>query len=163
MKHTSLFLIIALLYGCFGKEAEKTKKEGEALPEFKILLTDSVTWLNIGKIPAGKPLVLFYFSPYCPYCKVQTQEIIEEMEELHDLQFYFVTDFPLPDLKKFNKAYQLAKYPNIITGIDTTQFIHNYFEVKGIPYIAIYGRDKKLKKSFMGKITGSQLKKVAEE
>lgn len=163
MKQISAFALLLILTGCFGKKPEKTGKEGIPMPEFNILLTDSITLLNTSNIASGKPIVLFYFSPYCPYCKSQTQEIIEEMEELKDIQFYFITSFPLPTLKEFIKIYQLNKFPNIISGIDRKQFVHNYFEVSAIPYTAIYGKDKKLNNAFIGKINFAQLRKVAEQ
>ncbi|THU39497.1 redoxin domain-containing protein [Niastella caeni] len=163
MKKISAFFILACLAGCFGKEPQKTGKEGTPLPEFKLLLMDSVTWVNTRDIPTGNPIALFFFSPYCPYCRDQTLEIIEEIDELKNIQFYFVTSFPPSTLKDFKKAYQLAKYSNITIAIDPQQALGNYFEITGIPYIAIYSKDKKLNHAFKGKITFGQLKKVAEE
>jgi hypothetical protein len=41
--------------------------------------------------------------------------------------------------------------------------MHDYFDAPGIPYLAIYNKDKKLNQAFLGKISGNQIKKVAEE
>lgn len=161
MKQLILFGIVACLTGCFGTEPEKTGLEGKPLPEFG-LLTDSSTWVNTRNASAGKPIALFYFSPYCPYCRAQVEEIIEDMNKLKGIQFYFVTGFPLPELKSFCKEYQLDKYPNIIAGVDTGRKVSDYFEVPGVPYMVIYGKDKKLNNTFLGKVYSSQLKKVAE-
>ena len=109
MKQISAFLIFTYLTGCFGKKPEKTGKEGKPLPEFNILLTDSTTWLSTRNIPLGKPIAFFYFSPNCSYCRAQTQEIVEETEELKDIQFYFVTSFPLPTLHNFKKEKTVQK------------------------------------------------------
>lgn len=155
--------VIAGLAGCFGAAPEKTGLEGKPFPEFNILLPDSTTWFNTNKIPEGKPVALFYFSPYCPHCRAQTKEIIEDMDKLKDIQFYFITSYPLFALRDYWKEYELAKYPNITSGVDTARFVSDYFEVVGVPYMAIYGKDKRLNQAFMGKIYSSQLKKVAEE
>lgn len=163
MKQLILLLIIAMLVSCFGSEPQKTGLEGKPLPEFSMLLADSTTWLRARDIPGGKPIALFYFSPYCPYCKAQTKEIIDDMDKLKDIRFYFITSLPLSDLKPFYNEYQLQKYPNITAGVDTARVVSDYFEVAGVPYMAIYGNDKKLNKTFMGKIYSSQLKQVAEE
>jgi thiol-disulfide isomerase/thioredoxin len=163
MKQIALFLIIACLVGCFGAPPQKTGKEGKPMPEFNLLLTDSITWINTRNIPTGKPTALLYYSPYCPYCKALTQEIIEEMDELKNIQFYFISSFPMSIIKAYSEAYQLAKYPNIITGMDTSHLMQDYFEAQGIPYLAIYDKDKKLNQAFLGKISGNQIKKVAEE
>lgn len=163
MKPICAFIILACLTGCFGKTPEKTGKEGAALPAFNILLTDSITVLNTSNISAGKPVALFYFSPYCPYCRAQTQEIVEEMDDLKDIQFYFVTSYPLSTLRGFKEQYKLGKFPNITIGVDKDRFIGKYFELTGIPYVAIYSKNKKLNNAFQGKITAAQLKEVAEE
>jgi thiol-disulfide isomerase/thioredoxin len=162
MKQLGLIFTIAILAGCFGSEPQKTGKEGNAMPDFSILLTDSITWFHTRDIPTGKPIVLFYFSPYCPYCKAQAKEIVEDMDRLKDIQFYFISGYPLPTVKEFYGQYKLDKYSNITIGIDSANLISDYFEIPGIPYLAIYNRNKKLNKTFLGKIYSSQLKKTCE-
>jgi thiol-disulfide isomerase/thioredoxin len=163
MKQLILLISIVTLTGCFGTTPQKTGKEGKPIPEFSMLLTDSTTRIHTANIPAGRPFVLFYFSPYCPHCKKQTKRIVEDMDRLKDIHFYFISSFPLAAVKGFYKEYQLAKYPNITTGLDSARFIHDYFEIPGFPYIAVYGSNKKLNKTFLGEIYSSQLIKVAEE
>jgi thiol-disulfide isomerase/thioredoxin len=163
MNKISFFIITICLAGCFGSEPQKTGKEGKPMPEFSMLLTDSTTWLNTNKLSTGKPTTFFYFSPFCPYCKAQTKEIIEDMDRLKNINFYFISKFPMPNLKAFQKEYQLAKYPNINIGMDTSTFVMDYFEIAYVPYLAIYNKEKKLNKAFIGKIYSSQIKKVAEE
>lgn len=163
MKQFVLLLTIATLSGCFGADPQKTGKEGKPLPEFSLLLTDSSTWINTRDIPAGKPVALVYFSPYCLYSKAQVKEIVEDMDKLKDIRFYFITNYPLPALKEFYKEYQLGKYPNITTGLDTANAVSDYFEISGVPYIAIYGTNKMLNKTFEGQIYSSQIKKATEE
>jgi thiol-disulfide isomerase/thioredoxin len=163
MKQISIIFIITCLVGCFGSTPEKTGQEGKTLPNFNLLLPDSVTWINTSHVPTNKPLVLFYFNPHCPYCRAQTKDIIEDMDKLKNIQFYFITPFSFREMKSYYKEFQLAKYANITMGRDTANFMGDYFEITGVPYMAIYNKDKKLKKAFMGKIYSSQLKKVAEE
>lgn len=163
MKQNILFFSIVLLVGCFGSEPQKTGLEGKPLPEFNILLLDSLTSLNSRNIHSNNAIVLFCLSPHCPYCKAQTKEIIEDMSKLKEIQFYFITSYSLTEMKSFYNEYELAKYPNIITGVDTANFLNDYFEIPGVPYLAIYGKDKILRKTFMGKIYSSQIKNVASE
>jgi len=163
MKQITLIFIIACMSGCFGLEPQKTGKEGKPLLEFNLLLTDSITLIHSSDIPGGKPIILFYFNPHCPYCKAQTKEIIEDMDKLKDIHFYFMSNFPLREIKNFYKEYELAKYPNITIGLDKSNMVADYFEIAAVPFIAIYGKNKTLNKSFIGKIYSSQLKKVSEE
>ena len=162
MKQLTVVFAMAILAGCFGTEPEKTGKEGKPMPEFSMLLTDSTTRIYSHDFPQ-KPTVLFYFSPHCSYCKAQTKKIIEDMDMLKEIQFYYISYYPISQVKDFYKEFDLAKYPNITVGLDSSYFVKDYFEIAGFPYIAIYGKDKKLNKSFMGKIYSSQMKKVSEE
>jgi thiol-disulfide isomerase/thioredoxin len=164
MKQISTFLLLGLLAACYSAEPQKTGKEGSPMPAFKILLTDSITWLNTNALPMGQASVLFYFSPHCRFCKSQTTQIIENIDNLKKIHFYFISSYPIPALKTYSKEFELAKYPNIQVARDTTKEISDYFEIIGVPYLAIYGKDKKLNKSFLGgKLYSSQIKKIAEE
>jgi thiol-disulfide isomerase/thioredoxin len=165
MKQLISLLVITSLSGCFGKESHKIGLEGKPLPNFRLLLTDSVTSLSSNDIPSGKTTVFFYLTPSCSYCKAQTKEIIEDMDKLKDIQFYFVTtpNLQLKDFINFCNQYQLFRYSNIIAAIDTASAIADYFEITNVPYLAIYNKDKTLNKTFLGKIYSSQIKKAAEE
>jgi thioredoxin-related protein len=163
MKKLILVVIVATLAGCFGKEPVKSGKEGKLMPQFSMLLTDSVTWLHSSEIKEGKSSVILYFSPTCPYCKKQTKEIIKDIDKLKDIQFYFISNFPISRVKKFSNEFGLDKYSNIKIGSDSTTKISNYFEITGIPYIAIYSNDKTLKKTYEGIVHSSQIKEAAEK
>jgi len=163
MKQIILVSIIACFAGCFGAEPQKTGKEGKPLPEFSMLLTDSTTWIHSKDIPSNQPFALLVFSPFCPYCKAQTKKIIEDRDLLGDIHFYFISRFPLSDVKNYIKQFQLDKQPNITVGLDSANFIKDYFEIDGYPFIAVYGKGKKLNQAFMGQTYISQLKKAAED
>jgi peroxiredoxin len=162
MKQFILLITIITLAGCFGTEPQKTGKEGKPMPEFSMLTTDS-TILLTRDIPKGKSVALFYFSPFCPYCKAQTKNIVDNIEKLKDIQFYFISSFPLSTVKAFYKSHELAKYKNIIAAVDTAHVFADYYEVTGVPYMAIYGKNKALNKSYMGKVYSNEIKKAAEE
>lgn len=161
MKRTFIYAIALVLVGCFGKEPEKTGLEGKPLPSFKLFLTDSTTHFDTKAIATGKPIVLFYFGPHCPYSKSQMDEIVNNMQSLKDIQFYIFTTWSFRELKQFYAKYELKKYPNIVAGVDYTNFFADYFSAVGVPYMAIYGKDKLLRESFIGKIKSSQIKSVA--
>ena len=163
MKNTLILILVITLAGCFGKEPEKTGHEGKALPSFKLILQDSTTYFDTKNIPEGKPVVLFLFGPHCPYSRAQMEEILNNMQTLKNIQFYMFTTWSFSDLKKIANYYQLKKYPNIVTGIDYTNFFSHYFAADGVPYMAIYGKDKRLREAFIGKIDSKQIKSVAND
>jgi hypothetical protein len=163
MKKFILLLLMAALSGCYGKRPPiKTGLEGKVLPSFNILLNDSNTFFNTNNIPVGKSVVLYYFSPECPYCRAQMEEIVEHTSSLRDIRFYVFTSWPFSEMKRFYEHYQLERYPNIVVGVDYSKFFVTHFRAQGIPYMAIYGRDKKLKEVFMGNVYADQIKDAAQ-
>lgn len=163
MRYVIFCLLSIFLISCSDNKGVETGLEGKTLPEFNILLPDSLTYFNTASIPEGKPVVLFLFTPQCPYCRSQVSEIIEDMDKLKDIQFYLVTNFPVPEMRHFYNEYKLAQYPNITIGKDTADFAADYFEAPYVPYTAVFGKDKKLKRAFVGKIYSRQMKEAAEE
>jgi len=162
MKQLVLFIIIAVLSGCYGAEPEKTGLEGKPLPSFKLLLSDSSTYIDMKDIPKGKPVVLFYYGPYCPYSRAQMEEIIRDIKQFKNTQFYVFTAWPFADMKKFYSYYRLDKYKNIIAGLDNSGFFEEYYKVAGVPFTAVYDKDGKLNKAFQGKIHSKEIIKALE-
>src|SRR5579872_191676 len=101
MKKLCFLALLTFLCGCFGKTPEKTGLEGKPLPSFKLLLTDSSTNFDTRNIPGDKPVVLFYFGPYCPYSRAQMEEIIKNMNQLQDVRFCLFTSYPFTQMKDF--------------------------------------------------------------
>jgi thiol-disulfide isomerase/thioredoxin len=164
MKWIILFLVSALLPGCSIRDGSiKTGLEGKPLPSLNLLLMDNATHLNMNTIPVGKPIVLVLFSPECPYCRAQTDAIIEDMPSLKNIQFYFLSSFPLESIKDYVEEYQLKKYANITVAQDDGRAAGKYFKAPGVPYIAVYDKDKRLKKAWIGKADIYDLKSAAFE
>lgn len=162
MRISPYILIAFFLTGCFSTEPKKTGKEGQKMPDFNILLPNNKIF-NSKEIPIGKPTIIFYFSPYCVYCKKLTGDILSEMEQFNDVQFLFMSSYKLNQLEEFKKYYNLSKYPNIKVGEDTARFVHNYFGAEGFPYVAVYSKNKTLNKAYLGTLSTSQLFKSLEE
>jgi len=163
MKHIRLACFLMLLAGCYGRDPDKTGLEGKAMPDFNLLLTDSITVLNTKSIPTGKPAVLFFFGPQCPYSRAQMKEIVDDMDRLKDINFYVLTPAPFNQILSFSNDFKLKQYPNITVGQDPKNFFGDYFKAPGVPYMAIYGKDKKLNQAFIGKIYSRQISDVAQK
>jgi len=163
MKYISALFLLIYLCACKEQPPLKTGLEGKLLPSFNLLLNDSATYFNTGNIPTGKPIVLFYFSPKCPYCRTEMNEIIENINRLSNIHFYLITRFPFSEMKQFYTEYKLSQYSNITIGYDSKYFFGNYFQTPGVPYMAIYGLDKRLKKAYIGLVKSSDIKEVTNE
>jgi hypothetical protein len=139
-----------------------TGLEGKPLPNFSVLLSDSVTYLSSKNIPEGQPIVLFCFGPHCAYSRAQMEEIVSNISSIKDIRFYAITPWSFGEMKDFSHDYSLNKYPNIVSAHDTANFLGSYFKMKGVPFTLIYDKNKKLKGSFLGKTSYKEIKRIAE-
>ena len=74
-----------------------------------------------------------------------------------------LSDFPLAEIKSYSSSYNLNDIKNITVGQDIESYFSNYFKAPGVPCIAIYGRDKKLKQVLMGAVSTNLIKDIAFE
>jgi peroxiredoxin len=158
MKLLTVLIVMIGLSGCFAKDRTNTGEwVGTKMPTFSLLLKDSTTYLSTDKIPTGKPIVFFYFATYCPYCRAQLEDIIKDINKLKDTRIYMVTNSPYSEVKDYYKEFKLDKYPNITMNLDYKNFFIDSFKVKGVPFMAVYNKEKKLEQTFSGKIPISEL------
>jgi hypothetical protein len=164
MKPALYIIFVFCIIGCFGKKPSfKTGQEGKPLPAVDLLLTDSTSHLNTKNIPVGKSFVVIYFSPQCPFCRALTNDIIDDMDNLSQIHFYFLSTFPINDIKKYCTQHELQNHPNITVAQDYGMYFNKYFNAPGIPVIAIYGKNKKLKEVLMGEVSTNLIKNIALE
>jgi thiol-disulfide isomerase/thioredoxin len=163
MKLIATLTFLFLLASCRKTPTFKTGLEGKELPKFSMLLIDSVSHLDTKDIPKGEPVALFYFSPFCPYCRAETSEILESIDKLKGIRIYMITNYPFADMKRYYQEYKLASYPNITMAYDPQYFFINYFKAAGVPFMAIYGKDKKLNGAYMGIVKSSDIRDLAKE
>jgi hypothetical protein len=161
MKYIITLLVISL-FGCTDRQIVVSGLEGQRMPGFEMLLMDSTTVINSNDIPAGSPLVLFYLSPYCPYCKAQTEDLTAKMNELKGINIYILSSFPISEIKKYRDKFQLSKYANITVGkLNDDTLFTKYYKVSGVPYIAVYNKEKRLNEVMLGNVPIRDIKEVA--
>ena len=162
MKISNFLLITVIIIGCSNKNSKIiTGKEGAPLPSFKMLLLDSSTHFDVNEIPPGNPIVFFYFSPDCPYCLAETEEVIRNIKQLGGIQFCFCSSFDFNLIKNFNNEYKLTRFKNITVVQDNMYSFGRYFQVRSVPFIAIYNKDQKLKSVYSGKVDANTIKSNA--
>jgi thiol-disulfide isomerase/thioredoxin len=152
MKIIAIWYLSLSLLSCYNNQAKPSPHDGKILPVFNLLLIDSTTYFNTNNISTETPTVFLFFNPDCPYSRAQITEITKNMSKLKHIKFYLLTSMPFAKLKDIYEHYKLSKFSNITCGYDYTSFFCEYFKVPGVPYMAIYGKNKKLKKAFAGKI-----------
>ena len=155
MKVLLLFLVLESIISCQGEApALQTGKgiEERSLPTFDILLMDSITKVNTGKILGGKSIVLFFFGPNCPYCQALSKDIIIHIDKFKNERIFLLSSAPFREIKTYDTLFKLNKYPNITIGQDYTGAFFNYFKGKGIPYLVIYDKNKNYKQTVLGRV-----------
>ena len=162
MKKLWILLLLAALSGCSSRDPRPTGKEGKTLPLFSLLLSDSTTHFTTASIAAGKPTVLFYFGARCPYSHAQMEEILAHIDELEDINIYMITTSPYDEMMAFYKQYSLEEYPNIVVGRDTADFFANHYQAPGVPFLAIYRKNKIMHEAYVGELEASQIKRSTE-
>jgi thiol-disulfide isomerase/thioredoxin len=130
---------------CSRHPKAKTGMEGKPLPSFTLLLPDSTSRLTTDSIQKGTPIILFYFSPYCPYCRAEMRNITDNMAKLSHIRFYVFTSYPFPLMKEFYTQYHLNRYKNITAGVDDKGYFSSYYKIKSVPFLAVYDKDKLLR------------------
>lgn len=166
MKRMIILLLIAIVSFSCKREFRpvvKTGLEGHPLPAFNILLPDSLTVFNTVNIPKGRPIVLLYFSPNCPYSQAEMRNIIKNMSTLKNVWFCILTNWPFRQLKGFYAYFKLNKYPNVIVGEDFENFFPQQYKPIGVPFTVIFNKDQKLKKAFLGTMPSKQIEEIALE
>jgi thiol-disulfide isomerase/thioredoxin len=153
-------LFILLASSCIQKSPETTGFEGKTLPSFKLLLTEGNKFIDTKDIPVGQHLVVFLYGPSCPYCRAQLSEFIKDYKNFKNTKIFLVTSFPLSEVQAFNREFSLNKYENIISTIDAKDYFQGYIKAIGVPYIAIYDKQKRLVKAFSGETNVSQIKRI---
>jgi hypothetical protein len=145
-----LFLVIGwILFTAFPTPASvKTGMEGRVLPSFDLLGVDSTTHFNTDEIPKGKPFIIIGFSPTCTHCGAETDDIIKHMDQLKDTHIYFLSPYPLRQIRGFYHYFKLGRYPNITMWRDSQGYFFQYFKTTLVPYTVVYDSKKRLKQVF---------------
>jgi thioredoxin-related protein len=161
-----LLLIVGLttIMSCTRQSpAQKAESQENLLPEFDILLTDTITKINTAKIPEGKPIVLFFFGPDCPHCEALTKDIIAHIDSLKDIRFFLLSIAGFHEIKAYETHLQLNKYSNITVGQDYSNYLLSYYKAPGVPFLVVYDKNKKLKQTIVGGVGLDSIKTVIKK
>jgi thiol-disulfide isomerase/thioredoxin len=130
-----------------------------ALPDFRILQADSLTWTTKKNLKPGKPVMIMLFSPDCEHCQTQMKIIQANKKQLAELQIVMATYQPMEKMQRFYKEYKIAEFPNIYMGRDIQYFFGPFYMAKSIPFLAIYDKQHKLARVYEG---GAKIDKILE-
>jgi len=145
MKGILFVLSVVISTISFAQQPERVEppyKKNPVLPPLEILQPDSTT-LTRADLKKQETLIM-YFSPDCDHCIKQMNEMNKRMKDLKKLQIIMVTYQPMDLLVDFIKTYKLQKYSNIKAGRDAKFLLPGFYQIKSLPYFALYDKEGKL-------------------
>jgi len=120
------------------------------IPPFKLLEIDSSSYFTKTDLKKNKPVLIILFNPDCDHCKHETEEIIKNIDELRNVQIILSTNMPFEMMKNFYEKYDLSKFENIIVGRDFQYILPSFYQIKFMPYLAMYDKKGNLLTTFQG-------------
>jgi hypothetical protein len=153
MKRLFTFCLLAvLLYGCSNRD-RRFLSNISTLPSFDMWSLDSLTLIHEKDLPAGKPILMFYFRPDCPHSQFETRKLINNIDRFRGFRIYFLTAASLSTAKSYAHYFRLDQYPGIITvGKDNGHSFGRAFRLNSVPFLALYNKDKTLLKIYHGEV-----------
>lgn len=149
MKTILTALLLIFVFGSFAQQNNDAPyQKQKALPAFtlKTLQDKHFTKANL---PAGKPVLIFIFSPTCAHCAMETKEIIENMATLKKLSIVYASiSTDKQQIAEFVLETGIDAYPNINLGMDTNLKLASFFHPTVTPFAAVYNSKHQLVQVF---------------
>jgi hypothetical protein len=120
------------------------------LPEFKILASDGETFMTPSQLSFGRYIILIYFDPNCEHCQFETEQLLHYKRELSLTSIYMISNDTIKNILLFSKKFGLDTLPNFFVGKDYNYSFFSTYLPQTVPFIAIYDRQKQLKKIYTG-------------
>jgi len=160
-----LLLSLVITIFCFSQIDSASLplyKKTRALPAFDLLMTDSISHFTTTDLPKNKPVLIILFDPNCDHCKHETEEILQHIDSLKNVQIVMATNADFADLKKFYQHYDLEKFKNVKAGIEPKTYLAVLFAIHNLPYLAMYNGHGVLLKTHEGGMKAENIVKVFE-
>lgn len=154
-----------IAFSCHSPEIPpiQTGLEGQKMPSVKIRLTDSTTLLSTEDIAHDGPAVVILFSPNCPYCRAELNDILRNESTFGKTHFYLLTNWSLKSAKAFSNYFHLEKYPNIVVAQDKKSQLLKFYKVTGVPFTAIFDDNRTLRQAYEGSVPASQIRRIVQQ
>jgi len=112
---------------------------------------------EFSSIPEGKPVVLMFFSPTCPYCQEETAEITAHANLKDEAAIVMVSTFDRPSLRQYVEDYNLSQFGNIRVVRDFGGSLFTQYGVQSVPFTIVYDGSHQMVKAFRGKASADKL------
>ena len=90
------------------------------------------------------------FSPECSHCQHTAEEMQQYKEELKDIHIVMATLHTISEMNEFVKKYKLDELKNVTIGKDIFYLLPPFYDIKNLPYLAMYNKKGNLIMGFEG-------------
>lgn len=132
--------------------AENIKK----LPKFEYQNINDGLFTN-ANLKENTPLLFVYYNSECDFCNEEAKMIKESLAEFKNTQILFISFEKNEKIKQFAKNHQLDTYDNVTFLCDSKATFATTFDVKSLPCLVLYDKDKNLIEKIKGQIKGENL------
>jgi thioredoxin-related protein len=143
MKQT--FFLLCTLISLYGQAQQDTiapaYKRYPTIPALQLLLSDSATVYKKDRLPHDKPVLIMLFSPECSHCNHTADEMEQLKDSLQNIEIVMATMHPIWLMKDFAERHKLTDWKNIVFGKDIYYILPSFYQVRSLPFMALY--DKK--------------------
>lgn len=161
MKYLFVFIATVFLSKITIGQEKPLYLTQRTVPPAILLLADSSTrWQLKTNLKKNQQLMIMLFNPDCDHCQHETEQLIKNIDRFKDIQIVMSTTKPFSEMKHFVNRYELRKYPNITVGKDIAFVMIPYYNVKNLPYLAFYDKNKKLISIFEGTLGMDSILKI---
>ena len=164
LKAALLILFVSLL-AYFGykiitkiKHKKQIAHNIKTIPVFSFEKTQGGVYTNKNLI-ANQATLFIYYNSQCEFCNEEAKMIRENITKFANIQIVFVSYENTKQIIAFAKTHQLYNYDNITFLSDTKMSFSAIFDVKSLPCLILYDRNKQLIEKIKGQVNVETLLK----
>ncbi len=150
MKKTALYflLLVSTNIGVAQSANSLLYPRSSTLPPFTIIKVPDSTRFEMANLQKNKAVMIVVFSPDCEHCQHEIKKIKANIKLFKNVQIVMISNLGYRYIKVFYKEFEMAKYPNIIMGMDYRYLLGSFFNMEGLPSVFLYDKNGKFIKAF---------------
>ncbi len=133
-------------------------KKFPTIPPFELTTLEKTVLTK--KNLTARPTIIMFFSPTCNHCQEQVKDFKKYYDQLKEYQFVMACYTKPEELSTFVQDYELSGYNNFLMGIDTKYILPPFYDIKSLPFIALYDKKGNLLTTKEGNMKVDEMLKV---
>lgn len=143
---STFFIILLVLFShyLFSQGSKLSYYDSlKTMPPFKYYLTNGTAYTP-NNVSGKRTTMMIYFKNDCPYCQKEATIISNNIKELANIDFVFITRQDTSLIKTFAKENKLENISNVKFVEDKDKLYYTFCKALYTPSIHVYNKHKKL-------------------